>query len=439
MVGFRSRLITSGLVLSCLTLSACGDDSHPVAPSATPTHSPPPTNTPSAIATVTATATPTHTPTHTFTATTTRTFTPSATPTVTITHTPLETATPTVTPTPTATPTLASLGPRRFTLNQAKSPFQATLSPGFTVTIAGFQGQTNGQTEPAFFVFEAGLPDPATGVATIDITNASEFLFADGRSLAGIVLCLKPIVPVTAAGLVACNGGYALGFNTAQDHHLGQVGVDGFTPDDCDAMNGRIEGPNQICAAGTVGTECRTNAECDTTDGAGDGVCGLRMAQCREGKAGECHADADCDTDTNAEDGVCGTPGPHPGVCNGPLNASQGTEDSGIGAVVIAPDQDRELTGLPMRLSIQSSLPCVDPGPGATITFAFTSGQSVSSILNFSNMLGQTVTVTIRGENFSCADWRNPNGAGKLVLGAPAVDQNPLGGDIVTSFTFSGR
>jgi hypothetical protein len=442
MIRSRSGLIAFGLVISCFILSACGDDDGPpAAPSATPTHSPTATVPPTATATFTATATPTHTATPTFTPTATNTFTPSPTPTATETNTPLPTDTPTITPTATATPTLGPLGSRRFTLNQAKSPFQATLGPGLTVTVAGFQGQTNGQTEPAFFVFEAGLPDPATGVATFDITESSEFLFADGRGLAGIVICLKPIVPVTAAGIVACDGGLPLGFNTSQDHHLGKILVDGFTPEDCGAMQGRIEGPNQTCAAGmAAGNEgCRSNADCDTTSGAGDGLCGLGLAQCREGKSGECRADTDCDTEPNAEDGVCGTPGRHPGVCNGPLTASQGTEDSGRGAVVIAPDPERELTGLPMRLSIQSSLPCVDPGPDATISFAFTSGQSVSSIMNYSDRLGQTLTFTTRGETFSCTDWRNPNGPGKLVLGAPAIDQSPTGGDIVTGFTFSGR
>ena len=121
------------------------------------------------------------------------------------------------------------------------------------------------------------------------------------------------------------------------------------------------------------------------------------------------------------------------------MNAIQGTTDSGPGAVVIAPNSQFNLVGIPMRLSIQSDLPCVDPGPGSTITFALTSGETRSTLDNFSNQLGQTVTTTLRGENFSCTDWRNPNGPGKLVLLAPAVDQNPMGGDVVTGFNFSGR
>ena len=229
-----------------------------------------------------------------------------------------------------------------------------------------------------------------------------------------------------------------------QNHNVGQIGVDGFTPDDCNNMHGTIESPNQICAAGTVGDPCRTNVDCDTTSGAGDGICGLDMAQCSDGKIGQqCRADADCDTSQGAEDGVCGNPKPHPGVCNGPLIGSQDTADSGPGAVVLAPNAQSglNLQGLPVRLSIQTSLPCVDPGPGSAITFALTSGQATSVIENFSNdPLHQTVTITSKGENFSCADWRNPNGPGRLVLNAPALDQNPMsGGDIITGFTFSGR
>lgn len=458
----RSGLIASGLVLSCVLLSACGDDDNtPVAgPTATPTSPPTATRTatrtvtPSVPPTATATNTPpptvppTLTPTPTIPPTSTKTATSSATATATVTDTPQVTSTPsitataTITPTATVTPTFGVLGTRRFTISQIRSPFQASLSPGFTVTVGTFQGQTNGQPETGFLELEAGQPDPGTGVATINVTASSEFLYADGRQLAGIVICLKPIVPIQSAGIVACTGGLPLGINTQEDHHLGQIGVDGFTPADCSSMNGDIESPNQICAAGIIGDPCRSNADCDTTSGAGDGICGLDMAHCSDGKIGQdCRADADCDTAPGADDGVCGTVKPHPGVCNGPLNGSQGTGDSGVGAVVLAPNSSSSppLVGLPVRLSIQSSLPCVDPGPGAAITFALTTGQATSVINNFSNTLGQTVTITSKGENFSCADWRNPSGPGKLILNAPALDQNPQGGDIITGFTFSGR
>ena len=466
MLSVRSGSLAVGLVVSGLLLSGCGDDNdnaNVVGPTATLTSSPTATRTATGTATATPSSTatpsntptftvpPTHTPTSTVTptatatATATRTNTTTATPTATATSTPQITDTPTITQTPTITatatitPTFGVLGTRRFNIVQNKSPFQATLSANFTINVGTFQGQTNGATEQGFFEFQAGQPDPATGIATVNVTNASEFLFADARALAQIVLCLKPIVPVQMAGIVACAGGLPLGVTTEQNHQLGQVGVGGFTPDDCAGMHGDIESPNQICAAGMTGELCRTNADCDTTAG-GDGQCGLFMSHCSAGKTGQdCRDDADCDTSLGAEDGVCGTTKPHPGVCNGPLNGVQGTTDSGPGAMVLAPNPQTQLVGLPVRLSIQSTLPCVDPGPGATITFALTSGEAKSTIENFSDVTDNTVTVTSNGENFNCHDWQNAAGPGKLVLNAPALDQNPMGGDIISGFIFSGR
>jgi hypothetical protein len=330
------------------------------------------------------------------------------------------------------------LGVRRFTLNQARSPFQAALAPGVTFTVGGFQGQTNGQLEPGFLEFDAGTPDPATGVATIDITKASEFLVINGSPPANIVLCLKPVVPVQAAGVVACNGNFTFGVGLNQNHHIGQLGVDGFTAAACDAGDGVLESPNQICATGKVGEECRKNADCHTTADAGDGVCGLTTTTCTQGKAGACRADADCDIDPVAEDGVCGTPAPHPGVCNGPFQATQVPGDSGPGAMILAPNEQFNLDGLPVKLRIQSSLPCVDPGNVPTMPFALTSGVARGTIENFSNEEGQSLNYELRGENFSCADWQNPAGPGRLVLVAPALDQFQ-GGDIISGFTFSGH
>lgn len=437
----------TGLLIACTVLSACGgnDDAPPPTatatltatdtPTRTPTATPPPTTTPTPTATRTVTPSPTTMPTHTTTPTSTATLTPPPTATATLTETPAET------PTPSVTPTFGELGLRHFIIHQARSPFQATLGQGFTVTVGGFQGQTaDGEVGEAFLDLQAGTPDPSTGVATIDVVGASDFIFADGRDLAGIVLCLKPLVPVTAAGIVACTGGDSFGLSTSQDHHIGQIGVDGFTAADCDAAQGHIESPNQICQTGLVGELCRQNSECDTEPEAGDGLCGLEMARCTAGTAGaDCQADADCDTNPVLQDGVCGQPGPHPAVCNGPFTAGQTGGDSGVGAAIIAPDNATGLNGLPLRLSIQSDLPCVDPGPGATMTFALTTGESVSVIMNFNNMLGETVNITRQGENFSCADWGNPEGVGRFTLSAPAIDQNPGGGDIITGFTFSGR
>ena len=336
-------------------------------------------------------------------------------------------------------PPPGSLGVRRFTLNQARSPFQAALAPGLDFTIGGFQGQTNGQLEPAFLEFDAGEPDPATGVATINVTNASEFLVINSsQPPANIVLCLKPVVPVQAAGVVACNGNFTFGVGISQNHHIGQLGVDGFTAENCTSGDGQIEGPNQICAGGRVGEGCRKNVDCNTGVFDYDGVCGLAASTCTQGKAGACRADADCDIDPVAEDGVCGTPAPHPGVCNGPLQATQLPGDSGPGAMILAPNEQFNLNGLPVKLRIQSSLPCVDPGDEPAMPFALTSGIAHGTIEHFGNEADQTLNFELRGENFSCSDWKNPAGPGRLVLVAPALHQFQ-GSDIVSGFTFSGH
>ena len=187
MIALRSGLVASVVIISCAVLSACGSDNNPVIPTATPTNSPTPTRT--ATSTAPPTATPTNSPTSTFTLpptatrTPTTTFTVTATPTVTVTNTlpptqtPTITATATITPTATVTPTYGVLGTRRFTINQAKSPFLATLAPGLTVTVGTFQGQTNGQkviTTGEFFeklvqMFVTSIHSRQEGIFEIDL------------------------------------------------------------------------------------------------------------------------------------------------------------------------------------------------------------------------------------------------------------------------------
>ncbi|MFI5364502.1 MAG: hypothetical protein ACHQ4J_02660 [Candidatus Binatia bacterium] len=350
------------------------------------------------------------------------------------THTPVVA---TATATPSVAPTYGVLGVRHFIINPATSPFKALLG-SLSISLAKFEGQTNGQTAPAFLDLEAGQPDPVTGIATINITNASEFIYANA-TVASIVLCLKPLVPVTKAGVVACNGGQQLGFTITQDHTIGVVGVNGFTAHQCQGMNGNLQGPNQTCAAGGVGFACRTNADCDSTTGSGDGVCGIGQATCTAGMTGSsCQADADCDTAAGSGDGACGTPAQSPdlpGVCNGPFVNGIYPGDTGSGGVVLAPVPEFQLVGFPIRLSIQSSLPCVDPGPSGDITFALTSGVSQTTILDANNTAGQTLSLKVQGQNFPCATWRDPTAGGRLVLSAPQIDQAGFG-DIITSFTF---
>jgi len=389
----RIVLVAPLLVLGSLVLAGCGDNNGEMNVVATAT----PTSTPTDTLTATPTATFTQTPTNTVTRTPTSTLTPSPTAT--------PTSTPSPSPTPTQTRVPGPLGTNHFVLAPSKSPWQVSLGPSFTITLAGFQGQTNGQVEPGYLDLQAGEPDPVTGVATINVVASSEYLFADastGALMMPIVICLKPInLPAMNAGVVACNGGLSLSFDTSVNHNIGEVGVNGFTADDCTAMGGHVEGPTE----------------------------------------------------------------PEPGVCNGPIMIGQIPGDTGPGAVVIAPYQQQQfqLNGITMRLNVQTSTPCVDPGPAADTPFALTSGISRSTILNFNNLptscaKGQVgkacaidtdcdtatgkgdgvcgVRLDACGEDFSCNYWQTPNGPGRLVLSAPAINQNPSGGDIVTSFSF---
>ncbi len=351
---------------------------------------------------------------------------------------------PPATPTATATavPTLGVLGLRHFVINPAKSPFAVKLG-GFTLPLGEFQGQTNGQTGPAFLDLEAGQPDATSGIATIDVTAASEFIYVDGSAgPAGIVLCIKPLVPAMKAGLITCKGGLPLGFKITQDHNIGQVGLNGFSVADCAAQQGRIEDPNEICAAGQLGVQCRANADCDSTQGAGDGVCGVGQATCTGGNTGApCQADADCDTTAVSRDGMCGTSGLHPGVCNGPFVNNIYPGATGVGGVTLAPVPQFQLSGLPVRLTTQSSLPCVDPGPSADLTIAFTTGTSATTILDSNdsgtNNTGEMLSLTVQGQNFSCTEWQAPDAPGRFVLTAPQLDQSTVG-DVITSFTLDG-
>jgi hypothetical protein len=426
MMRLTTTAIATGLVLGCCMLAGCGDDNHGMgaAPSATPTPSTTRTNT----------ATTTATPTFTFTPTST--VTPTATPTRTPTHTTTPTVTGTSTPTPTATVS-GPLGTRHFVLGPS-SQF-SVLVGDFPFLRGQIRGQNaNGEVVPAFLDLEAGKPDPATGAASITVTATSDYFFVATQFL---VVCLKPQTPAVSAGVVGCKGGLPFGFSTSQNHRVGQVGVNDFTAEDCTAIGGRVESANQICAAGAVGDLCRANPDCDTAPGAGDGICGLNEATCSApdtniGNA--CRDDADCDTDETSEDGVCGLPGPvgHEGLCNGPLEPGSLPGDTGPGEVIIAPDPQFNLNGLPVRLSMQPpGTACTDPGPGATIPFALTSGISRATILNANATEENTITHEIQGENLSCSDWQNTNGPGRLVLAAPLLDIETVG-DIITTFTF---
>lgn len=338
------------------------------------------------------------------------------------------------TPTPTPQPEPTPLGRRRFVLDRTASVFEAILAPGFPLSVGSFRGQTGGVVEDAYLDLEAGAPD-AQGLATLAVVGGSEYIFVDGSNL-GIVLCLKPRLPVEAAGLVACAGGFDFSIVTAIDHNIGQLGVDGFGTAQCEVAGGTLEGPNQVCAAGIIGKVCRGNAECDTESGTGDGACGFADATCSAGRVGEpCRADAVCDTAPDLADGVCGNPRPHPGVCNGPLQLSQSLGDSGPGAATIAPIPQLGLHGLPVELNIERATPCGDEGAGVLQPFALTTARSRTTIANFNN---DTVSLDLdrSGQNFSCSNWSGS--PARFVLNFPTLHQFQ-NNDVLTVFTFEDR
>lgn len=360
-----------------------------------------------------------------------------------------------------------ALGRHRFELDPQGSTLKAVLAPNFEFTLGTFQGQTNDEPAPAFFELEAGVPDPNTGLAPVDVVAASDYIYASAQ-IAGITFCLKPIVPATTAGVVQCNGGLDFSIGTSIDHVVGKVGEDSFDMAACTAANGRVEGFTQVCAAGLVGGECFINSDCDSQTGSGDGQCGLatgvcggsgflssgrscnssadcpddvecQPVLCTAGKEGEeCRNAGDCDTAPGADDGFCGREEAHPGSCNGPVSFAQTGGDSGAGAVVLAPLPELGLKGLPVQLSIEQALPCGDEGAVATQQFAMTTGLARTTIEHFSGG-DENITFEQQGENLSCSDWATAGG-GRFVLSFPTLHLNPMsGGDLIIGFTFQGK
>ena len=344
-----------------------------------------------------------------------------------------------MTATPTVTSTLGPLGVRHFVLDQAKSQFQIRIAAGSivsTVPVGGFQGQSNGETEAAFFDFEAGQPD-ADGFTKVNIVRASEYFFVDARSTpAKFLICLHMLVPpsgIPDAGILGCNGGLDISLSLDQNHRVGQVGVGGFTADQCTAVNGTVERPYASCSAGNVGGACNEDVDCDTSSGAGDGVCTQFPSRCSSGNVGAvCQSNADCTVGTAT--GKCGMP--HGGVCNGPLTPGFGNGDTGPGEFFIVPNPTppMQTNGLAIEIGFEQDLPCGDEGPGLRSPFALTTGLSTSTIENANNKPGQTLTFDAQGENFDCYNWQTST-RGRLVLSAPALDQ-PLVGDVATVFNF---
>jgi hypothetical protein len=312
------------------------------------------------------------------------------------------TPTPTVTPPPTATATVAlstptatntpggPLGVRHFSLNPQTSGFIAVLAPGFTFPNFGFQG---------FLELTAGVPDPSTGIAFVNVTDASDFLSVNVPA-GGLTLCIRiprDQLPVMQAGIVSCNGGLPLGLDLSQDHNIGVIGA---------------------CA-----------------NGAHDGLACAADAQC---PGGSCFNAQAC---TTAGGHLEGDSAPHPGVCNGPLRGMPlSGDDSGPGAVLIAPDPTSGITkGLPVEITMEDAAPCGDESaPGMSVAIALTTGRARCRVLDYNNDAGE-LSDDRTGQNFSCSAWADENGPGTFGLSAPLLDIQAIGPqatDVISAFVF---
>jgi hypothetical protein len=343
------------------------------------------------------------------------------------------------------TPTLGVLGSRHFVLDPTKSPFQIRIRSGLTIPVGYFQGQSNNQTEPAFFDFEAGQPDDK-GVVKVKIVRASEYFFVDARKTAAKdIICLRMLVPpegIPDAGILACNGGMDINLSLYQDHRVQQDGVD-VSADQCTALQGTVETPYASCTAGLVDKLCKVDADCDTSTGAGDGVCTHFPGKCRAGNVGAvCETNAECAR--GKVGGFCGMP--HGGVCNGLMVPAVGTGDTGPGAFFIAPIPTPPImtNGFSIEIGFEKDLPCGDEGPGEETIFALTTGTSIATISNADARLGQTLIFKpTPGQNFDCYNWQTSK-RGRFVLSAPALDQvlvpTPVFvSDVASVFTFASQ
>jgi hypothetical protein len=295
---------------------------------------------------------------------------------------------------PTPTPTTGNPLVRRFSIDPAESQFISVIGPGGGFPSFGFQG----------FLELTATSQPGPGALVfVDLTDASDYLSID-IPLGGTAVCLKILrdqLPVASAGLLACGGGLPLGIQITQDHHLGEIGT-------CSGGDNR----SSPCSADAdcPGSTCFTADTCAEAGGVG-GLTGT----------------------------VEGESGPHPGICNGPIVGAQDTEVSPPGTLVIAPDGNGIIHGIPAELSQEVATPCGDEGViGRPVRFGLTSGRSVSQILNYNNDPGSTLdSPIVRGAPFACQNWAQEDGPGTLVVSATNLDTEIAPGsfaDIVAQF-----
>jgi len=279
------------------------------------------------------------------------------------------------------------LGVRRFSLNPSTSSLITTLASSFSVTSNGMQG---------FLELTAGVPDPATGVTYVDLTDASEYLSIDIPS-GQQALCIRvqrDQLPVHRAGVMACYGGGALGLDLTLDHHLGQVGV---------------------CAGGDdAEAQCAADIDCP------GGVC-FSAQRC-----------------SDAGGTLDGPDDLYPGVCRSALDGRPLAGNSGAGALLLSPDPvNGTIKGVPAMIINEHATPCGDEpdAPGYSVVMAFTTGTAHGRVKNYNNIVGQDLDAQQSGENFDCANWTREDGPGTLVLASPMYDLSIGNGAVADAIT----
>jgi hypothetical protein len=347
------------------TLGATHTDTATATPAATSTFTPSPTRTSTPTGTSTATGTPTQTPSVTLTRTATpttaltntNTRTSTATPTSTRTSSPTSspTRTPTSTPTPSPTVTRTPTTTATWTPTTTASPTPTrTPAPGvrrFSLDSgASSFAIVPGGSVPGFQGYLDLQMGPLDASGIAKVSVVGSSPFLSLELGGGAMLCLRPLVPAADAGVIDCDGGTNLGVKTTQDHNIGQVGVGGFTAGSCSAAQGSVESAGQ----------------------------------------------------------------PHPNVCNGPIVTSGADlSDSGMGALLIAPNPQFGTNGLPVEFSMQQGF-CA-PGAPAEV-FAFTTASYRAEIADAGNASGMLLMHEEQGQNFDCAAFTQENGPGRLVF-----------------------
>jgi len=292
---------------------------------------------------------------------------------------------------------LGPLGTRHVVLDAQTSQFTLVDLSG-SLTLGGIQGQTNGQTgQPGFLDLQAGAPD-SSGLATVSVTAASDYLYVDARPQAPLVVCLRPLLPVNSAGVLQCNGGFDFSIDLTQNHHLGQIGVD-MTANQCSALGGSVESSPHpdVCNGPFVSDHL----------GADSGPGALLIAAI-----------------------------PALGLTGLPVELTDeqalpcGDEGSGTVGVLT-------FTSAAFRTTILNANNMTGSCGAGMVGAACTSNaQCDSAPAAGDGVCGALLRYESEGHSFACSGWAAGASPGCLVFSSPQLHASPLGADLITALSF---